>query len=115
MHLYAASNAPSTKPKSQKMKLSNYPSATSFGSLTIPQIVNIEPGQLASGLAHDVRNPLANINLAVKMFKSTTKADDREIYLDIIVHHSRRINDLVTDFLRSCQASEMELGKQTFV
>jgi signal transduction histidine kinase len=72
-------------------------------------IVQKQPGQFASALAHEVRNPLSNINLAVEMLKTTTRDDDRKIYLDIIMRSSGRITDLVTDLLRSSQDNEMRL------
>ena len=43
-----------------------------------------KPPQFASALAHEVRNPLSNINLAVEMLKSLIIDDDQKIYLDII-------------------------------
>jgi signal transduction histidine kinase len=71
------------------------------------------PGQFASALAHEVRNPLSNINLAVEMLKSLVSNDDQKIYLDIIKRGAGRINNLVTDFLTSFQADEMQSGKHS--
>jgi len=69
--------------------------------------------QFASALAHEVRNPLSNINLAVEMLKSLTIDDNHKIYLDIIVRGAVRINDLVTDFLTSFQAEEIQYDKHS--
>ena len=72
-----------------------------------------EPNQFASALAHEVRNPLATINLAVQMLKSPTKVLDQMLYLDIIMKASGQINDLITDLLKTPQSGEMQLEKYT--
>jgi len=72
-----------------------------------------EPNQFASALAHEVRNPLATINLAVQMLKSPTKVLDQKLYLDIIMKASGQINDLITDLLKTPQSGEMQLEKYT--
>jgi signal transduction histidine kinase len=72
-----------------------------------------EPNPLASALAHEVRNPLATINLAVQMLKSPTKVIDDDLYLGIIMKASGQINDLITDLLKIWQPGEMQLGKYT--
>ncbi len=72
-----------------------------------------EPNPLASALAHEVRNPLATINLAVQMLKSPTQVPDPELYLDIIMKASGQINDLITDLLKIAQPDQMQLDKYT--
>jgi signal transduction histidine kinase len=72
-----------------------------------------EPNLLASALAHEVRNPLATINLAVQMLKSPNEVPDRKVYLDIIMKASGQINDLITDLLKIPQPGEMQLEKYT--
>jgi signal transduction histidine kinase len=72
-----------------------------------------EPQMFASALAHEVRNPLATINLAVQMLKSPTRVLDQMLYLDIIIKASGQINDLITDLLKSPQPGEMQLEKYT--
>lgn len=78
-----------------------------------PKILKDDAGQFASALAHEVRNPLSNINLAVEILKQMTGDDDQKIYLDIILRASGRINSLVTDLLTSCHADEMGSGKHS--
>ena len=70
-----------------------------------------EPDQFASALAHEVRNPLATINLAVQMLKSPIKVLDHKLYLDIIMNASGQINDLITELLISRQPGAMQPGK----
>jgi len=72
-----------------------------------------KPPKFAFALAHEVRNPLSNINLAVEMLKSLIINDDQKIYLEIIKRGAGRINDLVTDLLTSFQADEMQSGKHS--
>jgi signal transduction histidine kinase len=72
-----------------------------------------EPNQLASALAHEVRNPLATINLAVRMLKSPTKIYDDNLYLAIITKASEQINDLITDLLTSWRPAETQAEKYT--
>jgi signal transduction histidine kinase len=79
----------------------------------IPEIVQKHTGQFASALAHEVRNPLSNINLAVEMLKTTMKTEEQKIFLDIILRGSGRINDLVTDLLASTQAEEQHLERHS--
>jgi len=63
----------------------------------------LQPGQFGVALAHEVRNPLSNINLAVEMLRATITDGDQQLYLDIISRSSGRISTLVTDLLGSCQ------------
>lgn len=51
-------------------------------------------------LAHEVRNPLSNINLSLKMLQIHAKDDESLEYLDIIQRSSDRISRLVNDFLQ---------------
>lgn len=80
---------------------------------TPTKIVQKQTVHFASALAHEVRNPLSNINLAVEMLKSLISNDEYKIYLDIILRGAARINDLVTDLLTSTQAVEIQAGKHS--
>ena len=57
-------------------------------------------GELAAGLAHEIRNPLASIAGASQMLKESpgVPADSRPL-LEIIERESTRLNGLITDFL----------------
>jgi signal transduction histidine kinase len=57
-------------------------------------------GPVFLALAHEVRNPLTNINLAVDMLVSEMKDDNLKMYLDIINRSSIRINDVLTHLLK---------------
>jgi len=89
------------------------PSERLFKSLISPKPAPVQPGQFVAALAHEVRNPLSNINLAVEMLKSTILDDDQKLYLDIIMRGSGRINDLVRDLLTSCQPDELKAERHS--
>jgi signal transduction histidine kinase len=89
------------------IKLVNYPATELVSALPSPKTVQKQPAQFASALAHEVRNPLSNINLAVEMLQSIAKDDKHKIYLDIIRRGSGRINDLVGDLIAYYQTEEL--------
>jgi signal transduction histidine kinase len=95
-------------------KLSGHTSVNLFKSLMPPKTAQEQAAPFASTLAHEVRNPLTNINLAVEMLKSTLKEEDQQIYLDIILRGSGRINALVTDLLITCQGDDPQPAKHSF-
>lgn len=88
-------------------------SANPIRALTSHKIVQKKPDQFASALAHEIRNPLSNINLATDILKSGLIVDDQKIYLDIIRRASVRINSLVTDLLMYFQPGEAQSEKYT--
>jgi signal transduction histidine kinase len=59
-----------------------------------------------SVFAHEIRNPLTNINLAVFMLKAELKAGDIDKYVDIIDRSSVRISEIVNDFLQSSRNNQ---------
>lgn len=67
-----------------------------------------DPGQSFSVLAHEIRNPLTNISLAIAVLKQTCKDEDQEVYLDIIMRNSVRINNMITDFLTSGNTNDTQ-------
>jgi len=68
-------------------------------------------GRFIRTLAHEVRNPLSNIKLAVENLLQTNVNADDQFYLDIIFRNGQRINDLVTELLQSSGATEMNFTK----
>ncbi|MFI5125072.1 MAG: ATP-binding protein [Chitinophagales bacterium] len=57
--------------------------------------------RLVRALAHEVRNPLNNINLSVDQLMQENIEESGNVYLEIIDRNSRRINDLITELLLS--------------
>lgn len=64
-------------------------------------------GRFIRTLAHEVRNPLNNINLSVENLLEQVATDDDRTYLEIIQRNGKRINDLITELLQSSRPSEM--------
>lgn len=60
-----------------------------------------------AALAHEIRNPLTNINLATEMLRAAIKDNESIGYLDIIGRSSVRINLLLTELLRHHELKEM--------
>lgn len=56
-------------------------------------------GQLAAGLAHEIRNPLTAVQGFVQLLKNRNLCDKEKEYLDIIHEEMNRICDLVGEFL----------------
>ncbi|MFC1819629.1 nitrogen regulation protein NR(II) [Thermodesulfobacteriota bacterium] len=57
-------------------------------------------GELAAGIAHEIRNPMASISGSIQMLKEGLKRDDvNSRLMDIILREINRLNHLVNDFL----------------
>ncbi len=56
-------------------------------------------GQLAAGIAHEIRNPLAGISGSVEMLSQTTANEDDRKLMRIILREIDRLNSLITEFL----------------
>jgi PAS domain S-box-containing protein len=57
--------------------------------------------RLIRALAHEVRNPLNNINLSVEQLGQENAGENGTVYMDIISRNCKRINDLITELLVS--------------
>src|SRR6185436_7825396 len=86
--------------------------ANSLRALPSSADIKKTPHQLAA-LVHEVRNPLANINLAAEMLVTIVTSDEQKLYLDIIMRNSIRINAVLTDMLISCQPDENHLEEHS--
>jgi signal transduction histidine kinase len=71
-------------------------------------------GRIARTIAHEVRNPLTNINLAVDQLKTEVVVQQDEtstMLFDMIKRNSTRINQLISDLLNSTKFSELTYEK----
>jgi len=70
-------------------------------------------GRIARTIAHEVRNPLTNINLAVDQLKGELPAADEnsQFLFDMINRNSSRINQLISDLLNSTKFAELSYEK----
>jgi len=67
-------------------------------------------GRLASGLAHEIRNPLASISGSVQLLLEDEKVcvEDRHL-MEIVVKEADRLNALLSDFLNFARPAPLQL------
>jgi PAS domain S-box-containing protein len=63
-------------------------------------------GRLVRTLAHEVRNPLNNINMSVEQLINDRASEEATLFMDIIQRNSKRIGDLITELLDSSRPTE---------
>ncbi|MGE5520631.1 MAG: ATP-binding protein [Candidatus Dadabacteria bacterium] len=69
-------------------------------------------GRLVRTLAHEVRNPLNNINMSVEQLTQTASdGEESTIFLDIIQRNSKRIGDIITELLDTSRPTELTFEK----
>lgn len=58
-------------------------------------------GQLAAGIAHEIRNPLASISGSIQLLGSsfTSRQEEEQHLMRIVLREIDRLNDLITEFL----------------
>lgn len=64
-------------------------------------------GRLVRTLAHEVRNPLNNINMSVEQLTHDPVSEEAPVFLDIIQRNSKRIGDLITELLDTSRPSDL--------
>jgi len=69
-------------------------------------------GQLAAGIAHEIRNPLASISGAIQLLKEEQEGgESNQRLMEIILAESGRLNRLITDFLLYAQPPKLNTKK----
>ena len=68
-------------------------------------------GKLARTIAHEVRNPLTNLNLALEHLRDEMPKDNEavQLYSEIIERNAKRIDTLITEMLNSSKPKELNL------
>ncbi len=71
-------------------------------------------GKLARSIAHEVRNPLTNLSLALDQLVDELgeKNEDTQLYTNIIGRNIERIGTLITDMLNSSKPRELDRRPQ---
>ncbi len=66
-------------------------------------------GRIARVIAHEVRNPLTNIDLSVgHLDNQNLSREDKKMFLDIINRNSKRINQLINELLSATKFTELQ-------
>ncbi len=69
-------------------------------------------GRIALLIAHEIRNPLTNVNLANEQLATDLEADENAGYLCKVIHrNSQRINQLITELLNSTKFTDLDVEK----
>ncbi len=73
-------------------------------------------GKIARSIAHEVRNPLTNLSLALEQLKDELEVDNEYVtmFTDIIGRNVDRIGQLITEMLNSSKPREPERRRQDF-
>jgi len=66
-------------------------------------------GELAAGIAHEIRNPLAIISGSAETMRKRGDAETKEEMVDYIMEESERINTMITNFLDFAKPKEPKL------
>ena len=57
-------------------------------------------GEMAAGIAHEIRNPLASMSGSMQILRQELKlSEDQEQLMDIVLRESERLNDTIRSFL----------------
>jgi PAS domain S-box-containing protein len=68
--------------------------------------------RLVRMLAHEVRNPLTNVNLSAEQLEMELVDQDQKFYTQIIKRNCARINNLITQLLRPSNSTDVQLVVQ---
>ncbi|MEP6951428.1 MAG: CHASE3 domain-containing protein [Ginsengibacter sp.] len=87
-------------------------------NLELIELRNLEKfavtGRISRTIAHEVRNPLTNINLATEQLRSEIESsEDINLLFEMISRNSNRINQLISDLLNSTRTSELDFIKSS--
>jgi two-component system, sporulation sensor kinase A len=70
-------------------------------------------GQLAAGVAHEIRNPLTSLKGFSKLLKSTTDKGKQEDYLSIIMNELDRIDMIVNEFMSLAKPQAIQFERES--
>lgn len=67
-------------------------------------------GRMARMIAHEVRNPLTNINLALNELEEVNAGNEEApLYQEMISRNAKRISTLIDELLKSARPTELEI------
>jgi signal transduction histidine kinase len=76
--------------------------------LLLPEKVQLKPRASISILAHEARNPLTSINLAIGILQSEIENDSLKMYLEIIADNSVRISEMMNQIIQLKEISSIK-------
>lgn len=68
-------------------------------------------GRIAAMIAHEIKNPLTNINLATMQLRDELGMEESNIFLSIIKRNSEKINSQINNFLNVTAFAELHTHK----
>jgi two-component system sensor histidine kinase PilS (NtrC family) len=71
-------------------------------------------GEMAAGIAHEIRNPLASISGSIQVLNDSLSREDaliNERLMDIISREINRLNHMVNDFLQFARPQDSEIER----
>ena len=69
-------------------------------------------GQMAAGLAHEIRNPLAGVKGAAQFLQSESLSGDSKDMLQVIIDEANRLDIVVRQFLDYARPFELDLQQE---
>ncbi|MCQ6276822.1 PAS domain-containing protein [Bacillus sp. V3B] len=72
-------------------------------------------GQLAAGIAHEIRNPLTSIKGYAEFLQLDEKHPERLEFLDIILDEIERVNAIVEEFMVLAKPKEANLSEKNII
>ncbi|NRD77773.1 PAS domain S-box protein [Bacillus sp. BRMEA1] len=70
-------------------------------------------GQLAAGVAHEIRNPLTSLKGFSKLLKSTSDLEKQDKYLSIIMNELDRIDMIVNEFMSLAKPQAIQFEQES--
>ena len=69
-------------------------------------------GEMAAGIAHEIRNPLASMSGSIQVLRQELTLNDEQAQLmDIVLRESERLNDTIKSFLAYARPQRFALAK----
>ena len=69
-------------------------------------------GEMAAGIAHEIRNPMASISGSIQMLRDDLDSDDvNSRLMDIILRETSRLNHLINDFLLFARPKKANMSR----
>ncbi|MDP4170099.1 MAG: PAS domain S-box protein, partial [Bacillota bacterium] len=72
-------------------------------------------GQLAAGVAHEIRNPLTSMKGYTEFLQLDEKDPERQEFLNIILDEIERVNTIVEDFMVLAKPKAVELEEKNII